>query len=178
MKFTKIAVALAVSVSMLSLTACNDDNDSSILTQKPTFISEANYVLDSVDSSSSIKVMTYNMTNVQGKTAEATALVLFPDAPQPKDGYRIVVWEHGTVGAGDDCAPSKNVIHPRFKILANSLLAAGYVIVAPDYEGLGTKGVHPYLNLSSAAQSAIFAVKAAKAHYGTKLNGEWMSIGQ
>lgn len=178
MKFTKIAVALAVSVSMLSLTACNDDNDSSILTQKPTFISEANYALDSVDSSSSIKVMTYNMTNVQGKTAEATALVLFPDAPQPKDGYRIVVWEHGTVGAGDDCAPSKNIIHPRFKILANSLLAAGYVIVAPDYEGLGTKGVHPYLNLSSAAQSAIFAVKAAKAHYGTKLNGEWMSIGQ
>lgn len=60
MKFTKIAVALAVSVSMLSLTACNDDNDSSILTQKPTFISEANYALDSVDSSSSIKVMNQN----------------------------------------------------------------------------------------------------------------------
>ena len=32
--------------------------------------------------------MTYNMTNVQGKTATATAMVLFPKATQPKDGYR------------------------------------------------------------------------------------------
>ena len=70
------------------------------------------------------------------------------------------------------------MIHPRFKILANTLLAAGYVIVAPDYEGLGTSGVHPYLNLSSAANSAIAAVKAVKEHYGTQLNGAWMSIGQ
>ena len=122
--------------------------------------------------------MTYNMTNVQGKTATATAMVLFPQVARPKDGYRVVVWEHGTVGGGDDCAPSKNVIHPRFKILANTLLAAGYVIVAPDYEGLGTSGVHPYLNLSSQANSAIAAVKAAKEHYGTQLNGAWMSIGQ
>ena len=47
-----------------------------------------------------------------------------------------------------------------------------------DYEGLGTTGVHPYLNLSSAANSALAAVKAAKEHYGTQLNGQWMSIGQ
>lgn len=179
MKRSKIALALTVAVSMLSLTACNDDdNDSSSSNQKSTFVSEANYALDTVDNTSSIKVMTYNMTNVQGKAATATALVLFPKATQPKDGYRVVVWEHGTVGAGDECAPSKNVIHPRFKILANTLMAAGYVIVAPDYEGLGTKGVHPYLNLSSAANSALTAVKAAKEHYGKQLNGQWMSIGQ
>ncbi len=86
--------------------------------------------------------------------------------------------EHGTVGVGDGCAPSKNAINPRFKILAESLLAAGYVIVAPDYEGLGTPGVHPYLNLSSEAKSALAAVKAVKEHYGAQLKGDWMSIGQ
>lgn len=178
MKRSKIALALTVAVSMLSLTACNDDYDSPASNQQPTYLSEGNYSLDTVENSSSIKVMTYNMTNVQGKTATATAMVLFPQVARPKDGYRVVVWEHGTVGGGDDCAPSKNVIHPRFKILANTLLAAGYVIVAPDYEGLGTSGVHPYLNLSSQANSAIAAVKAAKEHYGTQLNGAWMSIGQ
>lgn len=178
MNRSKIALALTVAVSMMSLTACNDDNDSSSSNQKLNYVSEANYSLDTVDNTSSIKVMTYNMTNVQGKSAEATALVLFPKAVQPKDGYRVVVWEHGTVGAGDDCAPSKNTIHLRFKILADSLLAAGYVIVAPDYEGLGTPGIHPYLNLSSAANSAIAAVTAAKDHYGAQLNGAWMSIGQ
>ena len=178
MKRSKIALALTVAVSMLSLTACNDDDDSPASNQQPSYLSEGNYSLDTVENSSSIKVMTYNMTNVQGKTATATAMVLFPQVARPKDGYRVVVWEHGTVGGGDDCAPSKNVIHPRFKILANTLLAAGYVIVAPDYEGLGTSGVHPYLNLSSAANSAIAAVKAVKEHYGTQLNGAWMSIGQ
>jgi hypothetical protein len=42
--------------------------------------------------------MTYNMDNVQGKTAKATAMVMFPKVAQPADGYRVVVWEHGTVG--------------------------------------------------------------------------------
>ncbi|WP_447412032.1 lipase family protein [Acinetobacter baumannii] len=172
-------VRFTLSISALFLTACNDDDDdyTGVDTNK-AYVSESNYAIDKVDNASSIKVMTYNMTNVQGKTATATAMVLFPKATQPKDGYRVVVWEHGTVGVGDGCAPSKNAINPRFKILAETLLAAGYVIVAPDYEGLGTPGVHPYLNLSSEAKSALAAVKAVKEHYGTQLKGDWMSIGQ
>ncbi|HFG6920090.1 lipase family protein [Acinetobacter baumannii] len=179
MKRSKIALAITLSISALFLTACNDDDDdyTGIDTNK-AYVSESNYAIDKVDNASSIKVMTYNMANVQGKTATATAMVLFPKATQPKDGYRVVVWEHGTVGVGDGCAPSKNAINPRFKILAESLLAAGYVIVAPDYEGLGTQGVHPYLNLSSEAKSALAAVKAVKEHYGAQLKGDWMSIGQ
>ncbi|ODL98643.1 alpha/beta hydrolase family protein [Acinetobacter pittii] len=179
MKRSKIALAITLSISALFLTACNDDDDdyTGIDTNK-AYVSESNYAIDKVDNASTIKVMTYNMANVQGKTATATAMVLFPKATQPKDGYRVVVWEHGTVGVGDGCAPSKNAINPRFKILAESLLAAGYVIVAPDYEGLGTPGVHPYLNLSSEAKSALAAVKAVKEHYGAQLKGDWMSIGQ
>ena len=179
MKRSKIALAIALTISALFLTACNDDDDdyTGVDTNK-AYVSESNYAIDKVDNASSIKVMTYNMTNVQGKTATATAMVLFPKATQPKDGYRVVVWEHGTVGVGDGCAPSKNAINPRFKILAETLLAAGYVIVAPDYEGLGTPGVHPYLNLSSEAKSALAAVKAVKEHYGAQLKGDWMSIGQ
>lgn len=179
MKRSKIALAMTFSISALFLTACNDDNDSYTGgDSNKTYLSESHYAIDSVDNASSIKVMSYNMINVQGKTATATAMVLFPKATQPKDGYRVVVWEHGTVGVGDGCAPSKNTINPRFRILADTLLAAGYVIVAPDYEGLGTPGVHPYLNLSSEAKSALAAVKAAKEHYGTQLKGDWMSIGQ
>jgi len=179
MKRSKIALAVTLSVSALFLTACNDDDDDYTgVNPDKTYISEKAYSKDSLEGASSIKVMTYNMVNVQGKTAEATALVMFPKIAQPKDGYRVVVWEHGTVGVGDSCAPSNNTINPRFKILADTLLAAGYVIVAPDYEGLGTKGIHPYLNLASEAKSALAAVKAAKDHYGTQLNGDWMSVGQ
>ena len=179
MKRSKIALAITLSVSTLFLAACNDNDDDYVgVNPDKTYLSESNYAIDQVDNASTIKVMTYNMANVQGKTATATALVLFPKATQPKDGYRVVVWEHGTVGVGDGCAPSKNTINPRFKILAETLLTAGYVIVAPDYEGLGTSGVHPYLNLSSEAKSALAAVKAVKEHYGAQLKGDWMSIGQ
>jgi pimeloyl-ACP methyl ester carboxylesterase len=52
------------------------------------------------------------------------------------------------------------------------------VIVAPDYEGLGNQGIHPYLNLESEANSAIYAVNAFKEKYGADLQGDWMSIGQ
>lgn len=179
MKRSKIALAITLSVSTLFLAACNDDDNDFIgVNPDKTYISEKAYSKDSLEGASSIKVMTYNMVNVQGKTAEATALVMFPKATQPKDGYRVVVWEHGTVGVGDSCAPSNNTINPRFKILADTLLAAGYVVIAPDYEGLGTRGMHPYLNLGSEAKSAIAAVKAAKDHYGNQLNSSWMSIGQ
>ncbi|MCY3189839.1 alpha/beta hydrolase, partial [Acinetobacter baumannii] len=170
---------MTLSTSALFLTACNDDDDDYIgVNPDKTYVSEKSYSKDTLSGASSIKVMTYNMVNVQGKTAEATALVMFPKVAQPKDGYRVVAWEHGTVGVGDSCAPSNNTINPRFKILADTLLAAGYVIVAPDYEGLGTRGMHPYLNLGSEAKSAIAAVKAAKDHYGSQLNSSWMSIGQ
>jgi len=179
MKRSKIALAITFSISALFLTACNDNNDDYTgVDSSKTYLYESNYAIDTVNNAASIKVMTYNMANVQGRTATATAMVLFPKVAKPADGYRVVVWEHGTVGVGDGCAPSKNVINPRFRILADTLLAAGYVVIAPDYEGLGTPGVHPYLNLSSEAKSALAAVKAVKDHYGNQLKGDWMSIGQ
>ena len=91
----------------------------------------------------------------------------------------MIVWTHGTLGGADKCAPTRAGLGDRFNdFIAKNLLAQGYVIVAPDYEGLGGEGEHPYLNLPSEAKSAIYAVKAAKEHYGTKLNGAWMSVGQ
>lgn len=182
MKYVLKRSLLAISCSAIFfLTACNDGGDDYVgVTPSQTFISEKNYVFDkSLQEAASIKVMTYNMVNVQGKTAKATAMVLFPTIAQPKDGYRVVVWEHGTLGVADGCAPTNNILGTNFKDpLAKSLLAAGYVIIAPDYEGMGASGIHPYLHLESEAKSAISAVKAAQDHYGNILNKQWMSVGQ
>lgn len=165
--------------SVLFLSACGDDDKDDFFAPQPkVFLSERAYTEDVITQASKIQVMRYNMPNVQGKMAEATALVIYPEIPQPRDGWRVVVWEHGTVGSGDSCAPSLNKLNPRFKAMAESLLAKGYVIVAPDYEGLGTPGVHPYLHLNSAAQSAIYAVKGFKQQQGNRFNGAWVSVGQ
>ncbi|WP_040331249.1 alpha/beta hydrolase family protein [Acinetobacter rudis] len=176
LKKTLIAVSCSAA---LFLSACNsDDKDDYNPIVYQNYVSEKTYNKDSIDGALPVSVMTYKMPNVQGKQANATAMVMFPKIAKPKDGWRIVVWEHGTVGVGDSCAPSNNAYNPRFKKMAESLLAQGFVVVAPDYEGLGTSGIHPYLNLGSEANSAIYAVKAVKERYGKDIQGSWMSVGQ
>lgn len=176
--FKKSMLALLCSTTLL-LAACNDDDDDhNEYNSGKSFQSESAYNKDSLTEASSIKVMTYLMPNVQGKSSKATAMVIFPKTAKPQNGWKVVVWAHGTTGIGDACAPSNNALNERFELLANSLLQAGYVIVAPDYEGLGTAGIHPYLNLASAAKSAEYAVQAAHEKYGSDLNKSWMSVGQ
>lgn len=185
-KFKKIFVATLLATSM-GLVGCNDDNDDDDIlppkTENPipyaNYVSQTPYTAVTVpDYAKSIDVMTYNMPSLAGSTTKATAMVMMPKTAKPADGWRVVVWTHGTVGAGDVCAPSKNAIGANFAVLAKSLLEQGYVIVAPDYEGLGIGGIHPYLHLESAANSAIYAMKAAQEKMGTDLNGAWMSAGQ
>lgn len=175
--FKKTCLALVCSMSLF-MTACNDDDNDSFRPQERVFLSQQSYDEDTLPEASDIQVIRYNMPNVNGERAEATAMVFYPNIPQPQDGWRVVVWEHGTVGSGDSCAPSNNQLNNNFRGLASSLLAQGYVIVAPDYEGLGTRGIHPYLNLKSAAQSAIYAVRAFKEQQGNRFNGAWVSVGQ
>jgi len=175
--FKKTCLALVCSMSLF-MTACNDDDNDSFRPQERVFLSQQSYDEDTLPEASDIQVIRYNMPNVNGERAEATAMVFYPNTPQPQDGWRVVVWEHGTVGSGDSCAPSNNQLNNNFRGLASSLLAQGYVIVAPDYEGLGTRGIHPYLNLKSAAQSTIYAVRAFKEQQGNRFNGAWVSVGQ
>lgn len=176
-------IAICCSAAIL-LSACQDDNKDrrkprpKANKQTTMQVSERKYSLDNLPEAKSIQVMTYHMPNVQGKTAKATAMLMFPQTPQPKDGWRVVVWGHGTVGIGDRCAPSNNALDVNFKTTAAGLLKAGYVIVAPDFEGLGTSGIHPYLNLGSASRSASYAMIAIKQLYQNQINGAWMSVGQ
>lgn len=170
----KTLFALSVS-SLLWLTGCNSDQSG------PTYysyVSETRYEKDNIFGARSLQVMRYQMPGVDGKLVQASALVITPDLPRPKQGWRVVVWEHGIVGGGDSCAPSKQVLNQDFRILAERLLAEGYVIIAPDYEGLGETGIHPYLHVKSAAQASISALEAFKHRYGREVSGYWMTVGQ
>jgi alpha-beta hydrolase superfamily lysophospholipase len=134
--------------------------------------------LGSVAAESSI--LTYKMLGQNGQEVQATSLVFTPNTPPPAGGWPIVVWAHGTTGVADACAPSKAALTDSTKDLISKLLAAGYVVVAPDYEGLGTPGIHPFLNVKSEAFSITDAVVAAR-NYLTQRNlltsKKWMTVG-
>lgn len=101
---------------------------------------------------------------VDGTPIAVSGLVAAPDAEAPLGGRDIVTWSHGTKGVLDRCTPSKGYrsgFHDFFDI-APELVAAGYVAVSTDYEGLGTPGVHPYLVGASEGRGVLDVVKAAR----------------
>ncbi|WP_262124059.1 lipase family protein [Acinetobacter baumannii] len=134
--------------------------------------------LGSVAAESSI--LTYKMLGQSGQEVQATSLVFAPNTPQPVGGWPIVVWAHGTTGVADACAPSKAALADSTKDLISKLLAAGYVVVAPDYEGLGTPGIHPFLNVKSEAFSITDAVVAARNYLSQRnllTSKKWVTVG-
>ncbi|MDI9663192.1 alpha/beta hydrolase [Acinetobacter baumannii] len=134
--------------------------------------------LGSVAAESSI--LTYKMLGQSGQEVQATSLVFTPDTQPPVGGWPIVVWAHGTTGVADVCAPSKAALADSTKDLISKLLAAGYVVVAPDYEGLGTPGIHPFLNVKSEAFSITDAVVATRNYLSQRnllTSKKWVTVG-
>jgi len=125
-------------------------------------------------------VMTYKMLGISGKEVQATALVFTPRTAAPVGGWPIVVWAHGTTGVADQCAPSRSALDFNVRTMITQLLAAGYVVVAPDYEGLGepmNDQLHPFLNLKSESYAITDAVVAARNYLGSKVSKQWMAVG-
>ena len=125
-------------------------------------------------------VMTYKMKGISGNEVQATALVFTPRTAAPASGWPIVVWAHGTTGVADQCAPSRNVMNDYIKGMISKFLAEGYVVVAPDYEGLGEPTgteLHPFLNLKSEGYSITDAVVATHNWLGNKVSKKWVTVG-
>ena len=162
--------------STLLLTACGGDDDSNGIAYtdktKPYAIdAEVSAVVNTHD------VFNYKMPSVNNRQISTSALVFTPKGTAPKGGWPVVVWAHGTTGAADQCAPSRNPLFDEEKALIMALVKKGYAVIAPDYEGLGNNAEpHPYLNLKSAAQSILFALSEANQHY-KNLSKEWSVVG-
>ena len=132
-------------------------------------------------------VMTYKMQGIKGQETQATALVFTPKTVPPAEGWPIVAWAHGAVGVADNCAPSRNRlivggflpdVHTQKMI--DSFVQSGYVVVAPDYEGLGEPSgqeIHPFLHVKSEAYSITDAVVATKSWLGNKTSNKWAVVG-
>jgi pimeloyl-ACP methyl ester carboxylesterase len=70
----------------------------------------------------------------------------------------IAAVQHGTTGVADACAPSRETAFIDY--MALPLVGRGLAVVASDYQGLGTPGVHPYLVGESEAYSVLDGLRA------------------
>jgi hypothetical protein len=120
------------------------------------------------------KRISYVSTGVSGATVTVTGLIL---TPRTRTG-RTVVWGHGSTGLADRCAPSGHpgVFWPEARAAIAGLLRHGWTVTAPDYQGLGTPGPHPYLIGGSEGRSMIDSVKAAR-RLDSRLSTEYVVNG-
>ena len=109
----------------------------------------------------------YHSRSADGRDVAVSGMVVAPSPKRgraPAGGRPVVAWAHATAGLADRCAPSSRGLaglRAFGRVWLARLLDRGYVVVATDYEGLGTPGVHPYLVGKSEGHSLLDAVRAA-----------------
>ncbi|MBF0850145.1 lipase [Gluconobacter sp. R75690] len=104
--------------------------------------------------------------------------IIFPKGTPPKGGWPIVAWEHGTTGIADICAPSWRGYFSRDRAYLDRWLAAGFAVVASDYQGLGTPGPHPYLMYRPEGYSVLNGLRASLQQYKGTLRNQIVLVGQ
>jgi pimeloyl-ACP methyl ester carboxylesterase len=119
----------------------------------------------------------YISSDIAGRKTISTGLVVAPVGPAPAGGRPVMTWAHGTTGAAQNCGPSQ-VLDPAvplneyFLVGGNSwtdygipnleeFIKEGYVIVAPDYQGLGGGGKHQYAVAATNGRDLINSARAA-----------------
>ncbi|MCD6639143.1 MAG: lipase family protein [Nocardioides sp.] len=134
------------------------------------------FLLDPADLSSAAytsKRVLYRSTNRTGKPIAVSGSVLVPKAPWIGPGKRPVIgYAVGTQGIGDTCAPSRQLSEgfEYESIFMAGLLLRGYAIAMTDYEGLGTAGMHTYMDRESQGHAVLDMVRAAQRLPGSGLD--------
>jgi alpha-beta hydrolase superfamily lysophospholipase len=128
-----------------------------------------------------------------GTPVATSGIVVAPKGEAPDGGRKVVAWAHGTEGGGRNCAPSL-AAEPAVDLVdyftytspfqqdvgipaLTEFLDAGYVVVATDYQGLGTPGVQQYTVLDSEANNVWDSVKAAQQIDETEASDDMVVLG-
>lgn len=131
----------------------------------------------SVPGAASAYRILYSTVDQHDSPALSTAVVFIPQGQAPEGGWPTIAWAHGTVGLGDDCAPSAQPRSARDVEYLTHWLEQGYAVVGSDYAGLGTPGLMSYLNSVATAHSVVDSVIAMH-RMDLPLSPKWAIVGQ
>ena len=98
-----------------------------------------------------------------GETVEASAAVYAPQDAALTD-LPVLVWGHGTSGFARDCSPSAQAdpMQAGSMYVGGEVLSRGWVLVAPDFPGIGPDGTQPYLIGEGAGRALLDAARAVQ----------------
>lgn len=107
----------------------------------------------------------YRSTDRRGAPVAVSGTVLTPLTPWIGLGPRpVVAYNLGTQGLGDACAPSRQMTAgTEYEgVFLSGLLGRGYGVVVTDYQGLGTGGLHSYLDREATGRAVLDGIRAAQ----------------
>lgn len=119
----------------------------------------------------------YWTTSGSGQRLAVTGIVAAPMEAIPPRPRRVIAWTHGAWGVAEKCAPS---LSPNFFEYSAGMNAVrnGYVVVAPDYIGLASPTMHPFLVGPDTANAVLDAVRAAREIPGAAAGGSFAVWGE
>jgi acetyl esterase/lipase len=104
----------------------------------------------------------YTTTDPFGVPDTASGLVVLPvpDPGRTLTSVPVAVYNHGTVD-NREAVPSRPGVEER--LLPTAFAAFGYVVLAPDYLGLGeSRGFHPYVHAETEARAGLDMLRALR----------------
>lgn len=118
-----------------------------------------------VPAPATVERIMFTSTDRLGRPIAVTGTVMSPTRPRSSRADRgLVVFAVGTQGMGSQCAPSRQMAVGREyeSVFITGLLARGYNVVVPDYQGLGVGGTHTYMSREVQGHVVLDALRAAQ----------------
>jgi len=177
-------VAAAILCMMPMLAACSAPTppnfyDTAALTDKPPgTVIAAEPFTPTIPGAASYRIL-YNSTDINGDIVPVSGVVYIPLGTAPAAGRNIVAWAHPTTGIAPACAPSLDSGGIGGITFAQSIpglaafIAAGDIVTATDYQGMGTPGTHPYLIGRAEGADILDSVRAASTLPGADASGKF-----
>ena len=147
MRYSSLALILALSPAIA-------------VAQRAGTLIEANPVVQTPAGAQAWRIR-YWTKDDRARPLAVTGFVVAPREALPVKPRNVLAWAHGTWGVASQCAASPAEFFASTPGLSDAI-RRGYVVVAPDYPGLGSAGPHGYLAGVSTGRSVLDAVRAAR----------------
>lgn len=116
-----------------------------------------------IDGATRVISIKYISENANGELVPVQGSVSIPKKAPGAGGYRIMAWNHSTVGLGDECGLSEELgTGGKRDPWLGPWLKDGYVLAASDYAGIGGPGEHAYLHGPTAGKNVLDMVRATR----------------